>query len=423
MSPGDSGSGRRGPGGSVPKKATPRKTTARATTARTAEPSPTTGVLAARRIALDALARIEDGAYANIVVPELLARSRLSERDRAFVTELVYGVTRRRRGVDAVVDAHARGAVDAATRAVLRLGAYQIVVLGTAPHAAVSTSVDLAPARSKSFVNAVLRRLTVTAPSGITATTTSGMPAMSDEAAYPDWIVALLRADLGEERAAEAMRAMNDTPVVCQRDDGYIQDLASQWVAEAVGAQRGERVLDIAAAPGGKATLMAQHGAFVVAADVREHRCRLVRSNVMQLHLHDRVSVVLADGMAPPYDSESFDRVLVDAPCSGLGVLHRRPDARWRIEPADVAALASLQRALIESAIGLVRPGGVVVYSVCTVTNAETLDIDRWLVDAHPELQALDRLRSPWRPLGRGSLLLPQDAGTDGMALFRYRKL
>jgi 16S rRNA (cytosine967-C5)-methyltransferase len=112
--------------------------------------------------------------------------------------------------------------------------------------------------------------------------------------------------------------------------------------------------------------------------------------------------------------------VLVDATCSGIGVLRRRPDARWRVDADAVGRLAALQREIVESAIGLLRPGGTLVYSVCTLTEAETLGLDRWLADAHPELAQIEPLGDPWRPHGRGALLLPQAAGTDGMAVFRY---
>src|SRR5439155_14564635 len=122
-----------------------------------------------------------------------------------------------------------------------------------------------------------------------------------------------------------------------------------------------------------------------------------------------------ADGRTPPLCPASFDRVLVDAPCSGLGALRRRPDARWRVASDDVAALACLQRSLLDVAITLVRPGGHVVYSVCTLTNAETIAIDDWLADAHPELQPEPPPGPPWEPVGRGARILPHTAGTDGM--------
>ena len=216
------------------------------------------GVIGTRALALQLLQRIEnDGAYANLVVPAALSSSGLEPRDRAFVTELVYGSTRMRRACDSVIDRFVLSEPDAVTRSVLRLGAYQLVFAGVPPHAAVGETVSLAPKRTRGFVNAVLRkisRLQVTWPDEAT------------ELSYPDWIVDRLHAELGEEARA-ALARMNEAPPVSVRDDGYTQDRSSQWVAAAVGALPGERVFDMCAAPGGKATAMAARsvtpGAFV----------------------------------------------------------------------------------------------------------------------------------------------------------------
>ena len=202
-----------------------------------------------------------------------------------------------------------------------------------------------------------------------------------------------------------------------------MQDKASQWVAAAVGAQAGERVADVCAAPGGKATALAATGAFVVAADSRPHRVHLIATNAERLPRADgsgHLVVVAADALRSPLREASFDRVLVDAPCSGLGVLHRRPDARWSRNTGDVDQLARLQRQLVIAALGLLRPGGLLVYSVCTLTSEETTGVDNWLAHHRPDLVALPPPDQPWQPIGRGARLLPQRAATDGMALFRY---
>jgi 16S rRNA (cytosine967-C5)-methyltransferase len=155
---------------------------------------------------------------------------------------------------------------------------------------------------------------------------------------------------------------------------------------------------------------MASTGATVIAADLHPKRAALITENGLR-------TVVVADARHPPFPHRSFDRVLVDAPCSGLGALRRRPDARWRIEPDDVDHLAVLQRELVDTAVTLVRPGGVLVYSVCTLTKAESLGIDDYLAERHPELAPLEPPGAPWEPWGRGALLLPQTEGTDGMAI------
>lgn len=368
---------------------------------------------AARRLALRALLEVERGAYANRLVPAMLAGSGLDERDRALVTQLVYGTTRMRRACEWLVRRHVRrwSGVDAATRALLRMGAYQLHFLRIPAHAAVAETVALAPPRRRPLVNAVLRAVATAEPT---------WPDDATRLSYPDWILDELTAALGRPGALAALAAMNEPATVTLRPDGYVQDLASQWVAAyaAAGAD-GARVADLCAGPGGKATAMARAGARVVAVDVNERRAAAVAANAAVLGA--AVAVAVGDGRRPPFAPRSFDRVLVDAPCSGLGVLRRRPDARWRVQPSDVAALAALQRDLLAAAIAVVRPGGLVVYSVCTLTVAETSAIDEWLAAEHPELEAVAPPGPPWEPLGRGARLLPQVAGTDGMYLWAGR--
>jgi 16S rRNA (cytosine967-C5)-methyltransferase len=219
---------------------------------------------------------------------------------------------------------------------------------------------------------------------------------------------ALLVRHAGDLAALPAVREGRATP----------QDQSSQAVVALLDPKPGERVLDLAAAPGGKATGAAErmHGrGLVVAADVHAGRVRSVRRAAQRLGLGDAVRTVVADGAHPPVRPGAFDRVLLDAPCSGLGVLRRRPDARWRIRPEDVDELARLQRRLLAAAAATVRPGGRLVYSVCTMTAAETLAVDGWAAAELPELVACAPPGRPWRPHGRGAVLLPSDARTDGM--------
>ena len=188
----------------------------------------------------------------------------------------------------------------------------------------------------------------------------------------------------------------------------------------AVGAASGERVADICAAPGGKATAMAASGALVVASDIRASRVSLIATTRRQLDAHSLL-VAVADGSRLPYRDASFDRVLVDAPCSGLGALRHRPDARWRIDPAAPDRLATLQFELLREAERIVKPGGVLLYSVCTLTDAETIAVDARVQDALPGLVSV-ALDEPWRERGRGGQILPQTLGTDGMYAVRYEK-
>jgi 16S rRNA (cytosine967-C5)-methyltransferase len=236
---------------------------------------------------------------------------------------------------------------------------------------------------------------------------------------YPDWIVDRLTPDLGADRAMAALDTMNQAPPVTTRADGYVQDQASTWVAEAVGAQPGERVADVCAAPGGKATLLAGTGAWVLAGDRSRSRLGLVVANARGRA--GVLSPLVADATRPAARAGAFDRVLVDAPCTGLGALRRRPDARWRIDPSAPERLAAEQTRIVDAALDLLRPGGTLVYSVCTITDVEGPGIDRHLA-TRTDLEALPAPTGPWEPVGRGARLLPQSADTDGMYLLRLRR-
>lgn len=361
----------------------------------------------ARLLALDALDRIDPGgAFANLLLPEMLGRSRLSERDRGFVTEVVYGTTRMRRACDYLVDRFLTRDLEPRVRNALRMGAYQLHFMGMPPHAAVGETVSVAPRPARGLVNAVLRKV---------ASNPVRWPDEGTRLSYPDWVVDVLTADLGDA-AVPALETMNTAPSVTERADGYVQDLASQWVAEEVGAQPGERVADLCAAPGGKATALAATGAMVVAADIRKKRVGLITQNARADHpLH----VLAADAVHPPFAAGSFDRVLIDAPCSGLGTLRRRPDARWKLDPGAPERLQAVQIQMVDAAAEILKPGGMLVYSVCTLTDAETRAIDEHLAARHPSLSPVPPPGDPWQPHGRGARLLPHAAGTDGMYLLR----
>lgn len=367
-----------------------------------------------RRIAIEAVARIEgEGAYANLVVPAMLERSGLDRRDRAFVTELVYGATRMRRACDWLVDRFLISEPDVMARAVLRIGAYQLAFLDTPPHAAVGETVAAAPRRLRGLANAVLRKV---------ASAPRTWPDEATRLSYPDWIIERLSADLGEDAALGAMEAMNVPAEVTTRADGYIQDRASTWVADAVGAQSGELVVDLCAAPGGKSTWIARSGARVVSMDQRASRVRLIVDNVGRTGA-EGVLPVVGDGLEPPLRAGCAERVLVDAPCSGMGVMRRRADARWRIEPDEPERLSGIQRALVDSAAELLAPGGQLVYSVCTMTAIETVAVAEHVARNHPRLEPVEPPGDPWTALGAGALLLPQSVGTDGMYIVIFQRV
>ena len=374
----------------------------------------------ARGLAIAALVAAEEGERANLVVPRLLSASGLDERDRGFVTELAYGTLRMCRACDWLVGQFARGELEPVVRAAARTGAYQLAFMRVPAYAAVSATVSEAPPRARSLLNAVLRRV-----AGLVEAGPLVWPDLGTRLSYPDWVIRRLGEDLGPERAMGALDQMNIAASQTVRADGYTQDPGSQAVAEHMATLMSSRpgaVLDVCAAPGGKATLLAESSALVVGADLAHARARQVAGNAERLGLRN-LPVVVADGARPPFRAARFAGVLVDAPCSGLGALRRRPDARWRVRPEDVGRLAALQRRLLGAVAGLVAPGGVLVYSVCTLTRAETLDVGTWLAgDLSSGWVVLEPPGTPWEPHGRGALLLPQAAGTDGMYLLALRR-
>lgn len=382
----------------------------------------------ARTIALEALRRVDhDGAFANLVLPDMLASIEapnsgyavIDNREKAFATELLYGTVRMRRACDWLVRQYLQRDPDPETERVLHMGAYQLVFLRTPPHAALSEMVGEAPDWSRGFVNAVLRKVAaaVESESGIV------WPDLATELSYPDWIVETLEDELGDDAAHRALRAMNQPAVVYRRSDGYIQDPASQMVTSFLDVEPGDRVLDLCAAPGGKTTALAARGAQVTAIDVYPHRCGLIASNAESLGLGAKVEIHCADArsLPEPIANGEFDAVLLDAPCSGLGSLRRRPDARWRIADEDIAELVELQRDLLRSAAEAVRVGGAILYSVCTLTHEESVDHVAWAAENLPQLEVetLDGV-SPWVAEGQGLRVLPDE--TDGMSVLRFRR-
>ena len=366
-----------------------------------------------RALALKVLGRIErDSAFANLALRAALDNSELDERDKALVTELVYGVTRMRRACDFLIDRFISKKLHPDVRTILRLGTYQLHWMNIPDHAAVNGSVSLAPKWATGLCNAVLRKV---------AKETIDWPTKAIEYSYPDWIVERLESDLGEAEAREALKCMNSSKSATHREDGYFQDAASQMASNLL-TQEGNwgegPVIDVCAAPGGKASAAVSAGFSVIAADSSFKRLKLARSNSQKLNI--KLPLVVSDGIDLPFRQGEASRVIVDAPCSGLGVLRRRADARWRIKEEDIDVLADLQLKLLCSAFTMVKPGGLLIYSVCTLTNSETIRVDekfRNLVN----VEGVGDLPHPWREHGRGGMILPQDLDSEGMSVFCYR--
>ncbi|WP_375142124.1 RsmB/NOP family class I SAM-dependent RNA methyltransferase [Microbacterium sp.] len=415
-----------------------------------ARPAPRTPrpVQAARRIAYDVLRAVSDSdAYANLVLPGAIADAGLSPQDAALATELTYGTLRRRGTYDAIIrQAAGRDVadIDPAVLDALRLGAHQLLATRVAPHAAVNESVSLVSAAkgrgAAGFANAVLRRIGRDAPetwqNRIEQVARSDDERLALRTAHPVWVIRALRRALAAEGRADELGALlaadNVSPEVTlvalpglaprgeparpyaptafgspggdprqatggSRGAVRVQDEGSQLVALALAAARpvreGERWLDLCAGPGGKTALLAalalRDGAALEANEVVPARAGLVRNALRPLPVE--VPVHESDGrvFAAQHPS-AFDRILVDAPCTGLGALRRRPEARWRKSPADVAELVQLQTELLEAAADALAPGGIVAYATCSPHLAETSGVVSEVLRRRDDLVELD---------------------------------
>ena len=405
----------------------------------------------ARRAAFATLLRVfEEDAYADRAFPA--AAAGLEERDRALAQRLAYGTIQRVRTLDHGIEALGRRPVaklDPPVRAALRLGAYQLAFAEVAVHAAVNESVELVRAarleRAVSFTNAVMRRLALGLRELVEALPEGTATEAALRHSYPDWVAELWWRELGPDEALALMRAQNEPlETVVRRNerkpgevvgepDGQIpgalhvervdrqalregliwpQSRGSQLAGLAVGSRGGERVLDLCAAPGGKASQLAGE---VTAVELHPGRARELEENCARLGATN-VHVLNADALELPPGLRDFDRVLVDAPCSGLGVLASRPDLRWRAKP-----LPELQRNLLAVAAERVKPGGTVLYSVCTISAAENEEV----VDATGlEVESLGeewpQFAHPRRP--EFLLTLPHRHRTSGFFIARLRR-
>jgi 16S rRNA (cytosine967-C5)-methyltransferase len=405
----------------------------------------------ARAVAFRVLRRVfEDDAYADRALRSESAS--LDGRDRALARRLAYGAVQRRRTLDHAIETIGRRPVrklDPPVSAALRLGAYQLAFLDGVPrYAAVNESVELVRRagleRAVPFANAVLRRLADGARELVAALPERTAQEAALRHSYPDWIAETWWEELGADDARALMAAQNDEAetavrlvrgAIDGREDPAIpgawvvdrvdeqalaegriwpQSRASQLVGHAVGARPGERTLDLCAAPGGKATMLAGE---VDAVEVDAGRADALRATIERLGATG-VRVVHADGRALPPELTGYDRSLVDAPCSGLGVLASRPDLRWRAMP-----LPELQLELLRAALERTRQGGTVVYSVCTIHAAESEEIvDAALADGAAAIDAT--LGDEWpqfRHRARPEFLqtLPHLHGTSGFFVAR----
>ena len=431
----------------------------------------------------------ERAAYANLLLQSELRKARLDTRDAALATELTYGTLRAQGLLDRIIaEAAARPVeeIDPPVLDLVRLGAYQLLFTRIGAHAAVDTSVEAARTqglgRAGAFVNAVLRKVAARDLDAWVAVLREGVSdpvaRLAVGTAHPEWIARAFAESLGAAAAelpdllaaddarpkvhlaarpgaisAEELALVTGghegvlSPYAVHLDSGdpgsldavnerlaAVQDEGSQVVALAASraplvGEDGGRWLDLCAGPGGKAVMLGAlaeiEGATLTGVEVSEHRAELVREATRDLP----VTVLTADGRDPGLE-QGFDRVLVDAPCSGLGALRRRPEARWRKTAADIPALVVLQRELLDSALRLVRPGGVVLYATCSPHLSETVSVVREAgrrgdveqLDVREILAEIDGVASDGLGEGPWVQLWPHRHGTDAMFMAALRR-
>lgn len=433
----------------------------------------------ARRIALDILQRVEEGAYASILFAS--QEERLSSPDRALCHELVMGVLRHQLWLDKCIAHYSNrriGELDPAVRIALRLGLYQLRFLSRIPSsAAVNESVNLVvQARLKSatgFVNAVLRHATREPDFDPTMNVEDPVERLAIATSHPAWLLRGWIDELGLEEAEAFARSNNEPAPVAFRvvhlrahekdvveqliSEGstvvpsdvtprawrvsgnmklvgqlaaqgkiYLQDEASQLVAEVLSARLGDTVLDLCAAPGSKTSQIAdltRDQAVIVASDLHPHRLRTLGSSAQIQGLKSLRYLVL-DGIQPlPLKQKAFDRVLVDAPCSGTGTLRRNPEIRWRISPADIVELSGRQKQLLQNAAATVRPGGRLIYSTCSVEREENEEVRQMFLENNQNFLPVEiRLNAALSAQSGSVRTWPQREGTDGFFICAFER-
>jgi 16S rRNA (cytosine967-C5)-methyltransferase len=437
------------------------------------------GVTEARQVAAEICADLRRG--------ELLDASfdrqspRLDPRDRRFARELVYGMLRRRAWLDALLDERVRGGLsrlDADVLDLLRLGAYQLLYMRSVPpYAAIAQTVELAKRRHgvgpSRLTNAVLRRMDREGQgAALPAAALPGDPidALALSESHPRWLVARWVARWGEEETRKLLEANNTEPPLVARpvhavreqveamleaagvtvsdaplvSDSivlsspvsaltelgafrqglfHLQDPASTLVTKYAAVPEGAVVADVCAAPGGKSVELSKRASVVFASDLSANRLRRVRENIARMELENVVAYV-ADARRPAL--REVDLLLIDAPCTGTGTFRRHPDARWRLKASDLAVMSALQREILRAASGMVKVGGIMVYSTCSLETEENdTQVERFLTE-HPQwrLEAPPEGSVPADVLDAGRLrVLPQRHGTDGAFAARLRRV
>ena len=436
--------------------------------------------MSAREIAYKILKNAATGAtYSNIAVDNALKKYELNELDRGFVTAVVMGVTERELTLDYIIDKLASDPkkIDQDTRVLLRMGIYQLYCLDKIPdYAAVNESVDLAPRRSRGFVNAILRSLLRTRDSGkldtIFPDESDAIAHLSVKYSFPKAFCERFISIYGFERTKKILDIFNRAPALTLRintlkisrddyaklldekgieyelsanlpnairlnkvafsalpgfDEGYffVQDEASQICVEALGAEEGDILIDTCSCPGSKSfgsAIRMRNMGKIYSFDLHASKLKLIDSGASRLGI-DIITAAVRDGRNPD-DSllGKADRVLCDVPCSGLGVVAKKPEIRYK-DLSELARLPEIQYAILEASANYVKEGGVLVYSTCTVLPEENGENVKRFLSCHPEFEPLDFAVGEKKSLGGMLDLSPDKDGTDGFFVAKMRKI
>jgi 16S rRNA (cytosine967-C5)-methyltransferase len=377
--------------------------------------------------------------YAESLVERHAQRRMLSSADRALLQAILFGVLRHRRVLDHWIGKLRHGKLDADTRDILRVGLCQILILNIPDHAAVNETVEAGKTSVRPLINAVLRKA-ISSRKRLMEELDDMPPAVLHS--HPDWLYNRFRKSFGKETAiaimewdnqpAETFFRLNPLAAAPEEIPGepldhapgyfeltgklptqllaegklYIQDPATRHSVELLNPQPGEKILDACAAPGGKAFLIAAAlggGAGLTCTDSNEKRLPRLEENLSRLHIQaDEISVHDWRKPAPERFHGAFDAILLDVPCSNTGVIRRRVDVRWRLQPSDIDDLAVIQTEILNNALPCLKPGGRIVYSTCSIEDTENIE----LVKAFAVTHGLK--------LGKTIRILPTEHGTDG---------
>lgn len=434
-----------------------------------------TKVEMARSVALEVLEDVFiHQAYSNIALNKHLKGSQLSAADKGLVTEIVYGTVARKLTLEWYLShfIEDRDKLDNWLYILLLLSAYQLRYLDKIPnHAVVNEAVELAKARKKGsekMVNAVLRRILREGWPDIDSIKRKNK---RDSIAYslPVWLVSKLKEEYGEERAQaifesllvrnkasirmidlsrkeeiKAVLEASDSPLAASglvKEQGHfaghdlfvkgaitIQDESSQLVAPTLDLQGDEQVLDACAAPGGKTAHIASYltSGKVMALDLYDHKLDLIQENAQRLGVADRVQTQKLDARKVHefFGRDSFDKILVDAPCSGIGLLRRKPDIKYNKETADFASLQQIQLEILGSVCQTLRKGGIITYSTCTIVSEENFHVVEAFLESHPEFEQVKLEHECKDILKDGCILItPELYGSDGFFISQFRKI